>query len=186
VGLSADGLREISGRFFRVIEAGDDDPLSAKAHRTPGRFHRAGERALYISPSPDSAAIAIGHRVLAGDKAARTLIGVELKDAIVIDLLDEQACARFGITYADAAAPWMRVFEAGKTPLSWAVADKLRSRGVHGLIDPSRRAPGYGLWRITLFRWNESGAPRVTQIGGKKAIKVPPDYRGGANLMAAR
>jgi RES domain-containing protein len=186
VGLKADGLREISGRFFRVIEAGDDDPLGAKAHRTPGRFHRAGERALYFSPSPDSAAIAIGHRILAGDKAARSLISLELKDAILLDLLDEQACARFGITYADAAAPWMRVFEAGKTPLSWTIADKLRASGVHGLIDPSRRAPGYGLWRITLFRWNEPGAPRVSLVGGKKAIKVPPDYRGGANLTAPR
>ncbi len=32
-----------------------------------------------------------------------------------------------------------------------------------GLIDPSRQDPKK--WHITLFRWNEIGAPKVTLVG---------------------
>ncbi len=180
--LSANGLREVSGRFFRVLAEGEDDALGQNPQRAPGRFHRAGERALYLSPSPDAAAIAVGEHVRPGD-GPRKIVAMELKDAHLLDLLDEKACALFGVAYADAASPWDRVLESGKTPPSWSVADRLRARGVAGLIDPSRRAPGAGLWRITLFNWNGAIGPRVSVLGKPKTIAIPPDYRGGRNLM---
>jgi RES domain-containing protein len=182
VGVGA-GLRELSGRFFRVLDADDDDPLCLKPHRTPGRFHRAGERALYLSPSPDAAAIAVGDLVRPGDRARR-VIALELSDAQVLDLLDEKACAALGVVYADASAPWGRVLESGKTPPSWRVADRVRAAGVAGVIDPSRRAPGVGLWCVTLFNWNGATGPRVSVLGKSKSIAIPVDYRGGKNLLA--
>ena len=51
--------------------------------------------------------------------------------------------------------------EAGEVPSSWAVRRRLEEAGAHGLIEPSRTAPG--LWHLTLFCWNEDGAPRVTR-----------------------
>lgn len=182
MGISA-GLREVSGRFFRVLGADEDDPIAQTPHRAPGRFHRAGERALYLSPSPDAAAVAVGEHIRPGD-GPRKIVAVELKDARLLDVLDEKACAALGVSYADAASPWSRVLEAGKTPPSWGFADRLRARGVTGLIDPSRRAPGVGLWRITLFNWNGATGPRVSLLGKPKTISIPPDYRGGRNLMS--
>ena len=52
--------------------------------------------------------------------------------------------------------------EAGEEPSSWAVRESLEAAGAHGLIDPSRTAPG--LWHLTLFRWNDDGGPRVRLV----------------------
>ena len=75
-----------------------------------------------------------------------------------------EALAALGVDLADAMAPWKPAVEVGEEPSSWAVRRRLEEAGAHGLIDPSRTAPG--LWHLTLFRWNEGGAPRVTRAPG--------------------
>ncbi|WP_025899304.1 RES domain-containing protein [Sneathiella glossodoripedis] len=71
-------------------------------------------------------------------------------------LLDLRA-AEHAELYARAGHPWQPDFRAGREPKSWSAADDIRAMGYDGLIDPSRRRPG--LWHITLFRWNQAGAP---------------------------
>ncbi|PWQ93416.1 hypothetical protein [Leucothrix arctica] len=48
-------------------------------------------------------------------------------------------------------------------PTSWEVSDLLRTHQEIGLIDPSRKDPK--AWHVTLFRWNESGAPIISLVG---------------------
>ena len=66
---------------------------------------------------------------------------------------------RAGIQLSDALAPWQAIADAGGTPPSWVVRDRLIEIGANGLIDPSRKSPG--LWHLVLFRWNVDGAPTV-------------------------
>ncbi|WP_145951264.1 hypothetical protein [Micrococcus luteus] len=73
-----------------------------------------------------------------------------------------EALAALGVDLADAMALWRPAVEAGEEPSSWAVHRRLEAAGAHGLIDPSRTAPG--LWHLTLFRWNDDGGPRVRLV----------------------
>jgi RES domain-containing protein len=68
-----------------------------------------------------------------------------------------------GIDLEDALAPWQAIVEAGGTPRSWTVRDRLIEVGANGLIDPSRKSPG--LWHLVLFRWNVAGAPSARLLG---------------------
>lgn len=74
-----------------------------------------------------------------------------------------------------ASQSWMNALSRGEEPWSWVAADKIRSLGYDGLIDPSRRRPG--LWHITLFRWNDDNAPQVELLGVPKQITLDLDYR---------
>jgi hypothetical protein len=74
-----------------------------------------------------------------------------------------------------ASQPWRKLLAEGGTPACWRAADQLRQQGHVGVIDPSRRRPG--LWHVTLFRWNEPGAPPVESVGLRVPISVIPDYR---------
>ncbi|WP_170956109.1 RES family NAD+ phosphorylase [Cohaesibacter gelatinilyticus] len=74
-----------------------------------------------------------------------------------------------------ASQSWMNALSRGEEPWSWVAADKIRSLGYDGLIDPSRRRPG--LWHIALFRWNDDNAPQVELLGVPKQITLDLDYR---------
>ena len=80
----------------------------------------------------------------------------------IVDLRDAEALAALGVDLADAMALWRPAVEAGEEPSSWAVRRRLGEAGAHGLIDPSRTAPG--LWHLTLFRWNDDSGPRVRLV----------------------
>jgi RES domain-containing protein len=92
------------------------------------------------------------------------ILRIEVEEATgIVDLRDSSALAKIGIDIADAVAPWQASAASGDTPRSWTVRDRLINAGANGLIDPSRKRPG--LWHLVLFRWNESGAPRVRVAG---------------------
>ncbi len=89
----------------------------------------------------------------------REILSFEVQADRIFDLQDKPGCAAVGIVPEDAAEPWQDVVAAGGEPPSWRVANRLRELGAHGLIDPSRKAPG--LWHLVLFRWNQHDAPSV-------------------------
>ena len=165
-------LTEISGRFVKIVWAHDPEVHLERgnANRPPARFNRMGEDALYLSPDAESARVAIGQDVRAGDRP-RILLTFEVERCRLIDLRAPEASELYEL----ARQPWRKLLSAGGVPSSWSAADQVRLRGAVGLIDPSRRRSG--LWHITLFRWNEQGAPNVHQIGPAKPISVVPDYR---------
>lgn len=165
-------LTEISGIFVKIVRADDPDIYLTRGapDRPPARFNRQGQDALYLSPDVESAKVAIGRDVREGD-CPRSVLTYEVQRCRLFDLRSAEAQD----IYSLACQPWRKLLAAGGEPSSWYAADHLRADGQIGLIDPSRRRPG--LWHITLFRWNEPGAPGVSRRGDAEPVSVPPDYR---------
>ncbi|MBO9498644.1 MAG: RES domain-containing protein [Novosphingobium sp.] len=182
-------LTGIDGHFFRAVLAGrEGQVLDPPGPHSAGRYHRPGQRALYITPEADWAAIAVGN-YMEEDGLARMIVPLELDGARVIDQRDPVACAALGIDPALSAGRWRPFLAAGREPPSWRNSDAARASGANGLIDPSRGIAGG--WHVTLFRWNEPGAPYLRVAGPA----VPCDYAaarmrwpapGGWELPAAR
>ncbi len=165
-------LRTIEGEFVKIAFA-DQAHLTLRRfdpNRPAARFNRMGQDALYLSPNPDAACVAIGEYVQASDPP-RVLLKYRVEKCELLDLRDPVNQD----LYSRAGHPWQSDFKAGREPLSWKAADEIRTKGIAGLIDPSRRRKG--LWHITLFAWNSPNAPIVTPIGDPMPIKPTPDYR---------
>ena len=165
-------LTEVSGEFVRIVWADDPDVhlMRGSPDRPPARFNRLGQDALYLSPDLESARVAIGQDVREGDRP-RAVLTFQVQKCVLYDLRSPAASE----IYALACQPWRKRVAAGDSAPSWRAADDLRGLGHLGLIDPSRRRPG--LWHITLFRWNEPGAPDVRRVGTPRPVSVPPDFR---------
>lgn len=165
-------LTEVSGEFVKIVWADDPDVhlMRGAPDRPPARFNRRGQDALYLSPDVESAKVAIGQDVRKDDRP-RVVLTFEVERCALFDLRRPEAAN----IYALASQPWRKLLAAGGEPSSWLAADRFRTDGHIGLIDPSRRRPG--LWHITLFRWNEPGAPGVFRRSEVKPVSVLPDYR---------
>jgi RES domain-containing protein len=147
----------VEGVFYRAV---DRRYLAQALQGSPaaGRYSRPEQPTLYASASPEGVAAAmIAHT--RGEAPERVLVRLAVEASPILDLRDAKACQALGIDLADATAAWQEIAAAGGTPRSWSVSDRLRRAGAHGLIDPSRTAPG--LWHLVLFAWNQDGGPKV-------------------------
>lgn len=158
----------VVGTVYRAIDPRYADALLAGS-RFPGRYSRASEPTLYLSSSPqgvEAAMIAHAHTRPGNLTIARLAVDAER----IVDLRDAESLHAIGITLADAIAPWQAIVEAGGTPSSWMVRDRLLELGANGLIDPSRKRPG--LWHLTLFRWNHPDSPIVMPIPNELSLPI--------------
>ena len=138
----------VAGTFYRAVDARFVDS-ALRGSRSAGRYSPPDAPTLYLSSSPEGVDAAMVAHTDA-TTPPRELLTFDVHAERIVDLRD-----------AEAMAPWKPAVEVGEEPSSWAVRRRLEEAGAHGLIDPSRTAPG--LWHLTLFRWNEDGAPRVTR-----------------------
>ncbi|WP_439650025.1 RES family NAD+ phosphorylase [Gymnodinialimonas mytili] len=163
---------ELSGYFVRIELADANGRALQKGQpdRPPARFNRRGENALYLSPDAESAHVAIGGDVKSDDPP-RVLARYKITRCKLIDLRSKDAAKLYEL----AKCPWRSALQRGEDPSSWTAADVVKASGAVGLIDPSRRRPG--LWHLTLFRWNEPGAPNVSLSGPPMPFAVRPGYR---------
>ncbi len=150
-------LHRVVGTFYRAVDP-QHRQYALAGSRSAGRYSRADQPTLYLSSSRDGVAAAmIKHR---GDRAAKLeIIEVSVQADRIFDLRDARSREQAGISLDDAAAEWTALAAAGQEPPSWKVRRRLEELGAHGLIDPSRKAPG--LWHLVLFYWNEPGAAQV-------------------------
>lgn len=161
----------ISGRFWRAIAADRvDRVLDPPGNDSAGRYHRPGQRALYITPEADWATIAIGRYLLA-DGIKRLVVPLEIDHAELFDQRDPAACAALGIDPTQSQVRWNDELAAGREPPSWLASDAARTAGADGIIDVSRGIAGG--WHACLFDWNRPGAPQVRIVGEP----VPCDYK---------
>lgn len=172
-------LARIGGLFHRAVLPGRvDHVLESVRPGSAGRYHRPGQRALYVSARADWAAVAVGpyHRE---DGLPRLVVPLEIDAARVVDQRDEAACRALGIDRDASNAPWQAILAQGGEPPSWLNADLARAAGADGIIDRSRGEPG--AWHVTLFRWNEPGAPQLRVCGAGVPAVFHPRYapRGG-------
>jgi len=172
-------LHRVGGTFYRTVLADRvSQVLDPPGPGSAGRYHRLGQRALYITPEADWAVIAVG-RYMAEDCLPRLVVPLELDEAQVFDQHDEAACAALGIDSERSMEPWRPELEAGREPASWFASDAARAAGADGLVDRSRGIVGG--WHVTLFRWNEPGAPQVRLAGEP----LPCDYTASRARWAA-
>lgn len=142
--------------LYRIVFAKLADRVLDGVVHPEGRFHYGGQPALYASPSPETAAIAIDIYLRPGD-AERVMAPLSLQAARMADLRDAATCEALGIDPAWPSVPWAKQREAGDAATSWLASDAVRSSGADGMIYASRRAPER--WHVVLFSWNrEKGA----------------------------
>ncbi|WP_374145717.1 RES domain-containing protein [Sphingomonas sp. 28-63-12] len=91
------------------------------------------------------------------------IVPVEIGEANVQDQRDDAACVALGIDRDPSNANWRGALAPCLEPPSWRNADAARAIGADGIIDRSRHIPGGS--HVTLFRWNQPGAPTAAVAG---------------------
>lgn len=147
----------VSGVFYRAVNPAFRD-TAIVGSRLAGRYSEPAQSTLYLSSSPRGVdAAMIAHTQARVPDLVLLELRVEADN--IVDLRDPAALVAAGVDLADAVAPWPDIVKTGGQPPSWHVRRRLESLGANGLIDPSRKRSG--LWHLTLFKWNSSGAPSV-------------------------
>ncbi|PJI92825.1 RES domain-containing protein [Yoonia maricola] len=158
-------FKTLNTTLYRIVfEAFADKVLDGVIH-SEGRFHHDGQSALYASPSPETAAMAIDI-YLKQDDAPRVMVPLSLSDARMVDLRSTQTCHALGVDPAWPSVPWASERAAGAPATSWRASDVARAYGADGMIYSSRRAPER--WHVVLFRWNK-GDGATLALGGAHA-----------------
>ncbi|MEJ8563036.1 RES family NAD+ phosphorylase [Yoonia sp. GPGPB17] len=148
--------------LYRIVFAEFANTVLEGAIHPEGRFHHADQPALYASPSPDTAAIAI-QIYLKPDDPPRVLVPLSLRNARMVDLRDIDTCKVLGIDPAWSTVPWSDERAAGRPATSWRASDAARAAGADGMLYASRRTPDR--WHVVLFSWN-IGNGAVLDIDG--------------------
>jgi len=135
------------------------DDILGPARAPEGRSHRDGQRALYLSATPEGTAIATRIYVRHGD-APRAIFPLRGTAARIVDLRDRTATDALGIDTTHRAIDWQTFRAKGLPSPTWDIADRVRALGLDGMLYASRTDTR--LTHLTLFNWNSPGAPEVT------------------------
>ncbi len=154
----------VSGRFWRITFAEHARQVLDGVRHPEGRYHHDGQPALYASPTPEFAAMAVDAYLRPGDPP-RVICPLALSDARLCDLRDPDICATLGITPDISSVPWVPERAAGLPATSWAASDAVRATDADGMIYRARSYPDR--WHIVLFRWNRPGRAQL-------ALDAPP------------
>ena len=167
---AGDHLTVLDGRFWRMLAVAWDDDLLGPARAREGRFHRNGQRAIYLSATPAGCATAIRRYLWPGD-GDRAIYPLHVRSNRIVDLRDPVATEYFAIDTSDRAAEWQADRAAGRPAPTWAIADRVRALDLDGMLYASRSDPS--LTHLTLLRWNAPGRAAVEPDGA--ALPWQPD-----------
>ena len=156
---------KISGSFVKVIENDQENIVLSRNYsdRPEARYNRRGQDALYLSVDEYSARVAM-RKYKREMELPLYLVEYEVEACLIVDLRQIESRELKKMASQD----WKSELTKGVEPTSWQVSDMLRKNYEVGVIDPSRKNPK--VWHLALFRWNESGAPKVCRIGDPKPI----------------
>ncbi|MDX1780254.1 MAG: RES family NAD+ phosphorylase [Thalassovita sp.] len=125
-----------TGTVWRLVFA--DQSPTAPVRSPEGRFHHAGQAAIYTSLTAEGAAIAI-RRYLHPDDPPRLLYPLEVDAERVADMRGDPAVS----------VVWQDIRAAGKPAPTWTISDRVRAQGAQGLLYSSRSRPD--LAHLVLF-----------------------------------
>ena len=155
-------LNSISGRFWRSTFIGNESKIFEPASAPNGRWHHDGQRALYLSASPEGCRIAL--KVYQNsDDPDRGIFRVRVENAKIADLRRPEIRRALRTTLPEVHAFWADLMANGQTSPTWAISDALRKMGADRLLTPSRSRPD--LTHLTLFNWNNTGGPSLARCG---------------------
>ncbi|WP_413702175.1 RES family NAD+ phosphorylase [Psychromonas sp. KJ10-10] len=156
---------KISGTFVRICSP-DQVALALQRNspkRPQARYNRHGQDALYLAVNEESACVAM-QKYINNIDTPLVLVTYEVEPCFLVDLRHADNKHYRTLTSQD----WQTAVNEAREPSSWQVSDLLRKNKEIGLIDPSRKNPEK--WHITLFRWNELGAPGVRIVNQPSPI----------------
>ncbi|WP_170429694.1 RES family NAD+ phosphorylase [Ruegeria arenilitoris] len=131
-------MLEFSGPVWRILFLSQIDAPLAPAQAPEGRFHYAGQRALYASLTSEGAGVAIRRYVSDGD-APRVLQRARVLGARMVDLRGRP----------DVSIVWQGIRDVqGRSP-TWRFSDDARAKGADGVLYSSRSRPE--LSHVVLF-----------------------------------
>lgn len=152
----------VNGLFWRSTFLGQEDRLLAPAAAPFGRWHTEGQKALYLSGTPEGCRVAL-KAYLRTDDPERGIYPLQVTDAQVADLRVPETRAAFNTSLEHIHAFWADLRAKGLQSPTWLTSNTARAAGLDGILTPSRSRPD--LTHLTLFRWNTEGAARVEQAG---------------------
>lgn len=164
-------MTPLSGRFYRIVFARDISRVLDGVRSPEGRFHHDRQRTIYMSPSPEAAAVAV-NIYLKPDDPPRLIVPLLVSDAMVLDFRTPQVEQSLGLKWRETAVPWARQRAKGQPATSWRASDAARNAGADGMIYPSRTLPSR--WHhLVLFRWNKPGGPSLKTDGVAQPFVAP-------------
>ncbi len=153
----------LDGIFYRMKALAEAKDVLSPAHAPEGRSHRDGQRALYLSETPEGCRIATA-RYTDGTTPIRGIFPLLVADARVVDLRDKAATTALGIDVTHRAAEWQKIRARGLPSPTWEIADRVRKLGLDGMLYASRSDPSKT--HLTLFSWNEPGTNSTVERAG--------------------
>ncbi len=152
----------LSGIYYRMKFLHEVGDILNQVRSPQGRSHYGGQRALYLSETPEGCRIAtLIYRK--ADDPARGIFPLSVEGGEVVDLRNPDAVAALGIDRTHRQANWQEFRAQGLPSPTWEISDRVRELGLDGMIYESRSQPD--LAHLTLFRWNETGGPKIRRVG---------------------
>ncbi|MDA5093648.1 RES family NAD+ phosphorylase [Aliiroseovarius sp. KMU-50] len=160
-------IKSLQGRFWRSIFLGQEENLLAPAKAPHGRWHYGGQKALYLSGSPEGCRVAVKAYQRSEDPP-RGIFPIDVEADRIVDLRLPEIRNALGISLDDLHVFWATLHSEGIHPSTWRISDALRDEGADGVLTPSRSRPD--LTHLTLFRWNGVSEPRVARGGSPQTF----------------
>ncbi|MCK0095289.1 RES domain-containing protein [Yoonia sp. F2084L] len=102
----------LDGIYYRMKALTEAADILAPAHAPEGRSHREGQRALYLSASPEGCVVATA-RYTDDATPGRGIFPLRVTNARVVDLRDDAATAALGIDTRHRAIEWQSLRAKG-------------------------------------------------------------------------
>jgi RES domain-containing protein len=129
-----------------------------------GRFNPIGMGALYTSLRIETAWLE-AQQSFVFKAQPMTLCAYDVDCADILDLTSHEIRAEHQIASEDLACPWKDLATRGLLPPSWALADKLRSQKVAGIIVPSfARGAGPADINVVFWKWSDRRPHQVRVV----------------------
>lgn len=135
-------------------------PLSGEgAARFGGRWNPVGSPTIYAARELSTAWAEYNQGFV---QHPALIARLELTGARLADLTDEAILSAAGVGPDIHRCEWRAVLDAGRTPETHLLRDRLLAQDFHGVIYPSFMSPGGTC--VALWSWNEEGAPRLEVV----------------------
>lgn len=146
-------------------------PLSGEgASRFGGRWNPVGAPTIYAARELSTAWAEYNQGFV---QHPALIAKLELFDAVLADLTDDETLRQFGLTQEIHRCQWRAFLDRGEVPETHVLRQRLLEEGKHGVIYPSVMSPGGSC--VALWSWNRGeGWPKLEVIDPNRRLPDSP------------